>query len=240
VLKRHSPVFIISAIVAIVIGFGVITGIAFSLQSTKELGYEPSILKATKTGPNAATLNLSTFPDSQVCHGDMGEPQVKWVTYCSSTNLEVPPNSLITVVINQYDSATTLINDYFRHVHGTIDGTMTVNDKIMTEVALDAPGHTFTIQSPPDANFPLFVSVPLMGVSSTAKSIDTVIDGQTYSYPKPNVITFQFQTGSSGTYLWHCYDPCGDSVYARKPPFGFSGPMTTTGYMAGTLTVSSY
>lgn len=58
-------------------------------------------------------------------------------------------------------------------------------------------------------------------------------------YPPPNVISFQFRTGPSGTYIWRCYDPCRDQL-GRNAPFGFSGLMSTTGYKAGTITVASY
>jgi hypothetical protein len=236
-MRQRSPGLIIGLVVALILGFGIIAGIWLALQSSEGLGYEPGVLRATKTGPNSATLSLSTFPDSHVCHGDMGEPQIDWVTYCPTTSLEVPANSTITVVINNYDSATSLINDYFRQVHGTVGGIMLVNNKPMTEVSADAPGHTFTLQSPPNSPYPLFVSVPLLGVANNAPT-PVVINGN--NYPKPNTISFQFHTGPPGSYIWHCYDPCGDTVYSRSAPYGFSGPMGTTGYMAGTLTVSHY
>jgi len=236
-LNRHSSGFIIGTVVSLVLGFGIIAGVALSLQSIKGIGYVPSnVLKAVPTGSNSATLSFSTFPDSLVCHPDADAQQSAWVTYCPTTSFEVPPNSLITVVIKQYDSATALINDYFRQVHGTIGGTMTVNGKSMSEVSADAPGHTFTIQSLPDATYPIFVSVPLLGVASDAPNAVT-INGN--SYKQPNVISFQFRTGPSGTYIWHCYVPCGDQR-GREAPYGFSGPMSTIGYMAGSMTVASY
>jgi hypothetical protein len=146
----------------------------------------------------------------------------------------VPANSLITVVIKQYDGATPLINDFFRQVHGTIGGVELVNNKPVSELDSSNIAHTFTLQSEPDAAYPLFVSVPLEAVPDDAPT-PVQIAGQ--SYPTPNIISFQFRTGPPGTYIWHCYDPCGED---RDPPYGFSGPMSTTGYMAGTLTVSSY
>jgi hypothetical protein len=77
-----------------------------------------------------------------------------------------------------------------------------------------------------------------MGVADNAPAVTQQIFGVTTSdYPKPNVISFQFRTGPPGTYIWHCYDPCGND---REPPYGFSGPMSTTGYMAGTMTVANY
>jgi hypothetical protein len=239
-LKRHSSGFIIGIVVSIVLGFGIVAGVALGLRSIWGIGYEPpNVTYATKTGPNSATLELATFPDSLVCHPNADAQQSQWVTYCSSTNLQgtnlaVPPNSVITVVIKQYDTATTLINDYFRQARGTIGGTMLVNGKSMSQISADAPGHTFTLQSPPDSSYPLFVSVPLLGVPNNAPSAVTINGNQ---YPKPNVISFQFRTGPPGTYIWHCYVPCGSN---RGVPYGFSGPMSTTGYMAGTLTVAGY
>ena len=237
-MKQHSSGFIIGIVAAIILGFGVAAGVMLGLQSAKGLGYEPTnVLRATKTGPNSATLKIQTFPDSQVCHADEGNPQINWVTYCPTTSFEVPANSTITVEISNYDSATTLINDYFRHVHGTLDGTALVDGKSVTEVALDAPGHTFTLQSVPDSPNPLFVSVPLTGVASDAKATENINGNM---YPKPVVTSFQFKTGPAGTYIWHCYDPCGDTTFARNAPYGFGGPMSTTGWMAGTMTVTSY
>ena len=233
-MRQHSTGFVLGIIGSIIVGFGIIAGIFLGLRSITGLGYEPAVYQAQKTGPNSATLSISTFPDSHVCHADEGEPQIDWVTYCPSTNFEVPANSLITVTIEQYDTSSGLVNDYFQQVQGTVGGIELVNGKPMSQIAIDDVAHTFTIQSRPNEAHPLFVSVPLVGVPDNAPNAVT-INGN--PYPKPNVITFQFRTGPPGTYIWHCYVPCGSD---RGAPFGFSGPMSTTGYMAGTLTVANY
>jgi len=104
----------------------------------------------------------------------------------------------------------------------------------MRQVSPNAPGHTFTIQTPPDTSETnLFVNVPLLGVSASAPNRVTIA-GQ--PYPKPVVIVFTFKTGSPGQYVWHCYVPCGTGLAGAEE--GFGGPMATTGYMAGTLTVT--
>jgi len=234
-MKQRSPAFIIGLIAAIILGFGIVAGVVLSLRSIKGLGYEPPVLQATKTGPNSATLSISTFPDSMVCHPDAGNPQINWVTYCPSTTFEVPANSLITVVIKQYDSASGLYNDFFQKVQGTVGGVAMYNNKPMNQIKADDAAHTFTIQSQPDETNPIFVSVPLLGVPDNAP---TPVNINGNMYPKPNVIAFQFRTGpASHVYIWHCYVPCGND---RESPYGFSGPMTTTGYMAGTVTVANY
>src|SRR5258708_12032685 len=149
-MKRHSSGFVIGIIVAIILGFGVFAGIVLALRSSTTLGYEPQVLQAQKTGPGTATLNLSTFPDSQVCHAGEGEPQINWVTYCSSkdasqgTTWEVPPNTLATVIINQYDSASGLVNDYFSQVRGTVGGVAMNNGRPISKFSQAKPAPTFT------------------------------------------------------------------------------------------------
>lgn len=239
-MKRHSAGFFIGIVVSIIVGFAVLVAVWVGLASAQGLGYEPSTLQATKTGPNSATLNLSTFPDSMVCHPDAPNPQITWVTYCPSTSWELPANSVITVVIKQYDSASGLYNDFFNTVQGTMGGIAMYNNKPMSKINSDDIAHTFTIQSTPDETNPLFVSVPLLGVADDAPNNTNVtgVDGNQYQYPTPNVIQFQFRTGPAGhTYIWHCYVPCGND---RESPYGFSGPMATTGYMAGMFTVTNY
>lgn len=239
-MKRHSPGFFIGIVVSIILGFVVLIGVWFALGSNQGLGYEPPTLRATKTGPNSATLNVSTFPDSQVCHPNTPNPEIGWVTYCSSTTWELPANSIITVVVKQYDSASGLYNDFFQKVQGTVGGIALYNNKPMSQINADDAAHTFTIQSQPDETSPIFVSVPLLGVPDDAPSNTNVtgVDGNQYQYPAPNTITFQFRTGPAGhTYIWHCYVPCGND---RESPYGFSGPMSATGYMAGTITVTNY
>jgi hypothetical protein len=47
------------------------------------------------------------------------------------------------------------------------------------------------------------------------------------------VVRFSFMTGGPGKYVWNCEFPCGDGTYAK-----FGAPMSTRGYMSGTLTVT--
>jgi len=257
-MKQRSPAFVIGLIASIILGFGIVAGVWLGLSSISGLGSESGVFRATRTGPNSATRELATYPDSHVCHPDAPAEQAIWVTYCSgdnglATKLEVPPNSVITVVLKQYDSGTTLINDYFGQVRGTMGGVAMLDGKPFSNISdvsaiskttpghtfSSDPGHTFTIQSVPNEyRYPIFVSVPLIGVNSSAHANVNVAGNM---YATPNIISFQFRTGPAGiTYLWHCYDPCGDTQYARKPPFGFSGPMWTLGYMSGTVSVTNY
>jgi hypothetical protein len=233
-MSEGSHRHVVGVILALLVTAVVFVVVVLALRGESGLGYEPAAVGAT-TG---ASVSLAVFPDSMVCHGSGGGPHSTWVTYCPSTTIKVPANSIVTVTIKQYDTSTTLHNPFFDTVRGTIGGVMFVNGKPMQQVTPDAPGHTFTIQTPPDTNeYPLFVNVPLLGVPDNAPNAVTINGNQ---YPKPNVIVFRFKTGGAGKYVWHCYVPCGtglagDGIGGQN---NFGGPMATTGYMAGTLTVT--
>ena len=160
-------------------------------------------------------------------HGKDGGPEPDWVSYGPTTTLKVPRNSLVTVTISQYDGGEAITNPWFAKVHGTVGGTETVDGKPVTGVDPTAIGHTFTIHAAPTAQDPLFVSAPLPAVPDDAP----VAPGS--MYPKPIEVTFTFRTKGPGKYVWNCEFPCGDGTYAK-----FGGPMSTRGWMSGTLTVT--
>ena len=199
-------------------------------------GTTPGLLNATVKGTAQtaggvlphAFLELATYPDSLAGeHGPGGGSEPNWVSYGPTTNLSVPAHSLVTVTIKQYDSGGTITNAYFAGVHGTLGGTITVKGKTTTRLNPDAIGHTFTIHALPTNQDPLFVSVPLPALPDDAKPAPGS------NYPTPAVVTFSFVTGGPGSYVWNCEYPCGDGTYAK-----FGGPMSTRGFMSGTLTVT--
>jgi hypothetical protein len=166
-VRRHT----VGAIVAVLIAAALFALLVPAVRRQAGLGYEPAAARAT-TG---ASITLGAYPDSMACHGSGGGPHPDWVKYCPSTTIKVPAHSTVTVTIDQYDSATALHNPLFAKVRGTVGGTMTVNGRTMTQVSPDAPGHTFTIQTPPNTSEgQLFVSVPLLGVPDDAPNVVTI------------------------------------------------------------------
>ena len=229
--SRH----VLGVIVALLVTGAVFVLVVLGMRALSNLGYEPPAAAST----SGAHVTLSVFPDSYACHGSTtgapgGGSHSQWVTYCPSTSIKVPAYTTVTVTIKQYDTSTALHNPFFDQVRGTVGNLMYVNGRPIREVNPEAPGHTFTIQTPPDTNETnLFVNVPLPGVPEGAPNQVTIAG---HSYPQPNVVSFTFKTGSPGHYVWHCYVPCGTGLAGGQE--GFGGPMATTGYMAGTLTVT--
>jgi hypothetical protein len=215
------------------VGAGVVLALTGAILSRKGPNEKPlsAVVKGTAQTAQGilphAFLTLASYPDSMAGeHGKSGGAHPDWVSYGPSTNLHVPARSLVTITINQFDGGEKITNPYFAKVHGTIDGTMTVNGKTETKTDPGAVGHTFTIHAAPTNQDPLYVSVPLPAVP------DDVPVAAGSDYPKPNVVTFSFITKGPGKYAWNCEYPCGDGYYAK-----FGGPMSTRGYMPGTFTV---
>ncbi|MHB8686020.1 MAG: hypothetical protein ACYDB4_02360 [Candidatus Dormibacteraceae bacterium] len=151
------------------------------------------------------------------------DPHPTWVSYLPTTILKVPGNSVVTVQIDQEDSASGLRNPFWAQARGIVGGTFHMtyfDDKGNPQQgdfsALDNAAnasHTFAI---PD----LGVFVPLEALNAAAP------------VGSMNVITFSFRTGKPGVYHWQCFVPCGAGTI-----YGNGGPMQTLGYMAGFLIV---
>jgi hypothetical protein len=221
-------------------GSAVVVGGAVAVMLTGTVlaraGTTPGKLAATVNGTAVtsqgtlphAFLDLATYPDSMAGpHGADGGAHPDWVSYGPTTNLSVPAHSLVTVTIKQYDSGGTITNPYFAKPRGTVDGTIIVDGKTVTQTDPDNVGHTFTIHGLPTNQDPLFVSIPLPAVADDAPTADGS------DYPSPHVVTFSFITGGKGEYIWNCEYPCGDGYYAK-----FGGPMATQGYMSGSFDVT--
>jgi hypothetical protein len=213
---------------ALVVG---ITGTVLSSASTPAHVLHATVRGTAQTPQGVlphAFLDNATYPDSLAGeHGSDGGAHPDWVSYGPTTNFALPAHSLVTVTIKQYDSGGSLNNSFFAIPQGTVGGIETVDGKVLTRADPDAIGHTFTIHSAPTNQDPLFVSVPLPAVSDDAPTAPNS------DYPAPHVIQFSFITGGRGKYVWNCEYPCGDGTYAN-----FGGPMSTRGYMSGTITVA--
>jgi hypothetical protein len=186
----------------------------------------PPALSATMRD-GTAHLVLQTVPT----YGHAPDPD--WVSYLAqdgsghwhhTTIYRVPAHTLVDVTVYQYDTGTGLRNPFLAQVRGTQGSLATYNGKPFSTLDPDLASHTFTV---PD----LGISVPLPGVSATAKNQCSVA-------PCPlsqahNTITFSFRSPGPGTYRWQCFVPCAAGFY-----FGNGGPMQTIGWMSGEIEVT--
>ncbi len=220
---RKFGLLLVTVLVGVLFVGGV--GAMFSWASPQSrLPVSKAEVRGTAQTPKGAMphafLEMSSWADSMAggCHGTDGGEHPDWVTFCPTTNFELPANALVTVTIKQYDGGEVITNPYFAQVHGTVDGTATLNGKQFVQIPPAKVGHTFTMHSiSGEGQDSVFVSVPLQLTDDEAVA---------------NVVEFSFYTGAAGTYYWNCEFPCGDGTLAK-----FGGPMSTQGYMAGEITV---
>ncbi len=210
--------------------------VTFSLETFPFDPYkDPSWVAKNVTGK---TLDGETYPSAKGDHPD-------WVKYWPTSNLVVPAHTLVTIKIYNYDSATPLLNPFYAAPQGTVDpatghasNQMLVDGTMMTNQDPGNVSHTFTIHSIPQASQDwLYVSVPVTAVTVCSPSQPNVkppdcSNADDAGMPDTPVVTeFSFMTGGPGDYIWQCFDPCGSNYN------GFGGPMSTKGYMSGTLKV---
>lgn len=231
---EQGGVSAVGAVVSVVVVLALVVGLAFLLQA---LGNIKPTMKASQAGVvqtasgtlKKVSLSLATYPDSMAGeHGKNGGPHPDWVSYGPTTNLWVPAHALVTVTIKNYDTPSTLNSPFYSHVQGTVGGIAYFNGKKLSSINPADVSHTFTIHMfPTSGQQMLDVSVPVVAVPDSAPNAPGSI------YPAPAETRFQFVTGGSGRYIWQCFDPCGSRYQ------GFGGPMSTLGYMSGTITVGS-
>ncbi|HEY8685595.1 MAG TPA: hypothetical protein VIO57_08315 [Chloroflexota bacterium] len=169
----------------------------------------------TVNGVKVATLRLAI--QQKVGLGQDAD----WLGYQTETTpphpgtvFSLPKNTLVTVIIHNYDSRTALRNTFFTLVQGTVGNTVVADGKRIQVMNPDLTSHTFTI---PDFG----VSVPLEGISTSAKAGSYIT--MKFSFRTPN---------RTGVFRWQCIVPCGSGLY------GNGGPMGGVGYMQGMITLS--
>jgi uncharacterized protein YaiE (UPF0345 family) len=188
------------------------------------LRFPPSLSASAAASGQGVSIHLETVGavKDAITFSRPDDPHPDWVAYLPTTILKVPSNSIVTVTIDQEDSASGLRNPFWARAQGIIgtfhmkyfddQGNPQEGDFSQLDDA-STPAHTFAIPE-------LGVSVPLLGVSGAAPA------------GSMNVITFSFRTGAPGVYHWQCFVPCGSGTI-----YGNGGPMQTLGYMGGFLVV---
>ena len=116
-------------------------------------------------------------------------------------------------IVNSDPGDTALPNGSpFNTVQGVVGGVAFFDGTPYKSLARAKVAHTFT--------------VPILGIS-------VPIPGDIPAGHKDISVTFSFKTGDAGLYYWQCMDPCGSGST------GWGGPMSTSGYMKGALTVQA-
>jgi hypothetical protein len=100
---------------------------------------------------------------------------------------------------------------------------MTLDGKPTQAIDPATASHVFAIPA-------ISLSIPLQGVSSTAKN--PCANAPCTLSNDHTTTVFTFRTPTKGLYRWQCFVPCAAGFIE-----GFGGPMQTVGYMDGFINV---
>ncbi len=237
--KQYIGAVIFLVVIALIVGT-----VALSIHLASRTPPTHAASASTKTSSTGVTASFTetVFPFAACTdaafiktHPQFANPNCgsggnqDWVNY-STPNIQVPAHALVTVTIVNYTTPNGLTDPFNELVQGTVGNTITVNGKREKTVSPTVVSHTFYIHgitTTSTAATPyLDVSVPV-----TEANLSAGFDAD-HMPLSPSVTVFQFQTQGPGHYIWNCEAPCGGG------PFGKAGPMSTFGYMSGTLVVS--
>jgi hypothetical protein len=193
-------------------------------------------LYLTTAPPSAAAVQTPAGPQLSIATVAAAEPtdtHSTWVSYYAvdansghwqhATTYTVPANSLVHVTIYQYDSQTGLRNQFIGQATGTVGGTFLLDGKPTQAIDPTTASHVFAIPE-------MGVSVPLQGVTSTAKN--PCSNAPCSLSNAHHTISFTFRTHGRGLFRWQCFVPCAAGFIQ-----GLGGPMQTVGYMDGYVRV---
>lgn len=129
-------------------------------------------------------------------------------------DFSVPANSTVHAEIRCFDDGPATVPSGYQQVKGAVGGTMTlisgVNGKLSS-----------------------FKSQVVHGVDAknVAHTLTIASIGLNIPLPPLSTVRFTFKTGAAGTYGWQCMSACGSGNS------GWGGPMSTAGWMKGTMAV---
>lgn len=125
-------------------------------------------------------------------------------------DVNVHKGAPVTLTITNYDDGPAPLTSALATYEQIAGGTEEVDGAAVTSIPNAQISHTFSV---PD----LGVNVVIPAVPEGKKSV---------------VVTFKFTPEKTGTFVWHCFAPCGSGSD------GMTGAMSTMNWMEGNVTVS--
>ncbi|PSN94652.1 hypothetical protein B9Q06_08295 [Candidatus Marsarchaeota G2 archaeon ECH_B_2] len=204
------------ALIAVAIsGYVLYTGIQPQSGTATQGGSTPTLV--TSTSNYSLTLVITT---NNLWNGTTPQPRY-WVLTPngleSSANIELPAHTLIVLTIIDYDSPTPLPTQ-FAQVTGTVGGVVyLINSTTAGSGNPNLSAATAVSSFNPNTGVAHTFTIPQLGINipSAPGSVEVA----------------EFYINQTGTFTWHCMDPCGIG------PGGWGGAMSTPGWMEGNITV---
>jgi hypothetical protein len=164
---------------------------------------------SSSTATTNASNSIKPVADKLTIETGKMDGKSGWPKYVPSS-VTVPANTTVKLTIVSYDDGTAPLLTGMTQYVNVQGGTETVDGNPVTSVPNSNISHTFT--------------VPSLGLNAV---IPAVPSGQ-----NSVTVVFTFKVSKPGTYVWHCFAPCGSGST------GMEGSMATMGWMKGSFVVS--
>jgi len=222
--QTRTTVILLVLSLALSAGLGYYFGTITTAHQSNTTTVTTSASAVGATSPYVLTLVITT---NNMFNSSIGDQPAYYVLgqngLQSSAKIALPANSLIQVVIQNYDDGNaTPSSPQYDSVSGTVNGTMSV---VSNNAVNSSEGPS---------------GIVIAG-AQTVSSLSPALISHTFTVPQLNlnipvassstVIAF-LMTSGPGNYAWFCTTPCGSGAD------GTGGPMVTAGWMTGTLVVS--
>lgn len=208
-------------VIAMIIGGGVVgmlMGASAQNQSTSTATQSKSTTTATTNGVYKLTLAITV---NNAYNSTTSGPRYWVVTPSgleSSRSISLPAYTKIELTIIDYDGATPLPSQ-FSQVAGTVGNVIyVVNSTTAASENMNMDAAKAVSSLDPNTQIAHTFTVPQIGLNIPVAA--------------NSVQVANFYINQTGTFLWHCEDPCGYG------PSGWLGPMSTPGWMEGNITVT--
>ena len=216
-------------VAALVIVFAAV--VAAGLSSEVSGSQNTVTVTSTAAGsPGAATAQNSSSPyeltlvitPNSAWNSTNTAPQFWVVTptgLVSSANISLPAHRLIQLTVEDLDTGNDPLPAQYSQVTGTVGN---------TEMMMNL---TAASQNPTNSsNYSVVSSLDAQGQVSHTFTIPQL--GINIPSPAQSVEVVDFTINQTGVFPWQCMDPCGFG------PSGWLGPMSSAGWMQGSVTVT--
>lgn len=216
----NAIVALVAMIVVAAAGIGIGWGFGTTVPNSSPSGAETiSRQPITMAGSNMYTLQLIE-PMNSEWNSTMAQPKFYVVGpggLESSSNITLPLNTTIQVMIVSYDTPTPGSTDSMGVVTGTVGNAVYMINGTSASMGPMPEPWGQNVTSVPGAQLAHTFTIPGLGVNIPVVGGDTEI---AYLY-----------LTKAGTYTWFCQTPCGLGAD------GLGGAMSTGGWMTGSVTI---
>ncbi len=204
------------------LGVGFSSELSGSQNSAQAVQVHTSSAGASATGASGVYAITLVITSNDQWNSSTTAPRF-WVLtptgLVSAANMSLPAHRMIQMTIEDFDTPSAGTPSQYSQVTGTVGNTlMMMNVTAASQNPTNDSNYNVVGSLNPDTQIAHTFTIPQLGINipSAANSVEVA----------------DFTINQTGVFAWQCMDPCGFG------PSGWLGPMSSAGWMQGSVTVS--